>query len=61
MLLPRKAARSFHLERGIIELRVGESASSPWSDATFDKAFAVHTLYFFGATHSVNSRNLRES
>jgi ubiquinone/menaquinone biosynthesis C-methylase UbiE len=35
------------IERGSIELRVGESASLPWSDGAFDKAFAVHTLYFW--------------
>jgi ubiquinone/menaquinone biosynthesis C-methylase UbiE len=35
------------IERGSVELRVGESASLPWPTATFEKAFAVHTLYFW--------------
>ena len=44
------------IEEGRIELRVGDSASLPWSDARFDKAFAVHTLYFW----SDPQRELRE-
>jgi ubiquinone/menaquinone biosynthesis C-methylase UbiE len=35
------------IAQGRVELRVGESAALPWADATFDKAYAVHTLYFW--------------
>jgi ubiquinone/menaquinone biosynthesis C-methylase UbiE len=35
------------IDRGNVELRVGDSASLPWTDASFDKAFSVHTLYFW--------------
>jgi ubiquinone/menaquinone biosynthesis C-methylase UbiE len=34
-----------HGER--VQLRVGDSAALPWPDASFDRAFAVHTLYFW--------------
>jgi ubiquinone/menaquinone biosynthesis C-methylase UbiE len=44
------------IDRGSLELRVGESASLPWVDAAFDKVFAVHTLYFW----SDPRRELRE-
>jgi ubiquinone/menaquinone biosynthesis C-methylase UbiE len=44
------------VERGRVELRAGDSAALPWSDATFDKAFSVHTLYFW----SDPLRELRE-
>ncbi len=32
---------------GSLDLRVGDSAELPWPDGAFDKAFAVHTLYFW--------------
>jgi ubiquinone/menaquinone biosynthesis C-methylase UbiE len=35
------------IERGQVELRLGESTALPWPDATFDKVFSVHTLYFW--------------
>jgi ubiquinone/menaquinone biosynthesis C-methylase UbiE len=35
------------IARGVVELRVGECAALPWADSTFDKAFSVHTLYFW--------------
>jgi len=35
------------IAEGRLELRVGESAALPWDDGTFDKAYAVHTLYFW--------------
>lgn len=31
-----------------IDLRVGDSADLPWADASFDKTYAVHTVYFWG-------------
>jgi ubiquinone/menaquinone biosynthesis C-methylase UbiE len=34
-----------HAER--VDLRVGDSAALPWPDASFDRALAVHTLYFW--------------
>jgi len=44
------------LAAGRLDLRVGDGADLPWPDATFDKAFAVHTVYFW----SDPLRNLRE-
>jgi ubiquinone/menaquinone biosynthesis C-methylase UbiE len=35
------------IDVGRVELRVGEGASLPWSDAAFDKVYSVHTLYFW--------------
>jgi ubiquinone/menaquinone biosynthesis C-methylase UbiE len=35
------------IEAGRVELRVGDSASLPWPAATFDRAYAVHTMYFW--------------
>jgi arsenite methyltransferase len=35
------------IERGCMDLRVGTVETLPFSDATFDKAFSVHTLYFW--------------
>jgi ubiquinone/menaquinone biosynthesis C-methylase UbiE len=35
------------IEVGRLELRTGDSAALPWADASFDGAFAVHTLYFW--------------
>jgi ubiquinone/menaquinone biosynthesis C-methylase UbiE len=32
---------------GRLELRAGDSSALPWTDATFDGAFAVHTIYFW--------------
>jgi SAM-dependent methyltransferase len=41
----------FHLRRGLaagrVRLDAGEAAAIPHADATFDKAFSVHTLYFW--------------
>lgn len=42
--------------QGRLELRVGSSAELPWSDASFNKAYSVHTLYFW----SEPARHLRE-
>src|SRR5258708_33517775 len=39
-----------------LELRVAGSAALRWPDATFDKAFLVHTLYF----RSEPEKDLRE-
>jgi ubiquinone/menaquinone biosynthesis C-methylase UbiE len=39
-----------------VELRCGDAAALPWHDDTFDKAFSVHTLYFW----SDPRRELRE-
>ncbi|HKA89591.1 MAG TPA: methyltransferase domain-containing protein [Haliangiales bacterium] len=35
------------IARGRIDLRVGDSAALPWPGGAFDKAFSVHTLYFW--------------
>jgi ubiquinone/menaquinone biosynthesis C-methylase UbiE len=35
------------ISRGQLELRIGDSASLPWSDASFDKVFCAHTIYFW--------------
>jgi ubiquinone/menaquinone biosynthesis C-methylase UbiE len=35
------------ITRGQIDLRIGQSNALPWPDASFDKAFAVHTIYFW--------------
>jgi ubiquinone/menaquinone biosynthesis C-methylase UbiE len=35
------------VKSGRLELRAGDSAALPWPDASFDGAFAVHTLYFW--------------
>jgi len=35
------------VEAGRLDLRVGDGLALPWPDATFDAAFAVHTLYFW--------------
>jgi SAM-dependent methyltransferase len=32
---------------GRLDLRAGDSANLPWADASFDKAFSVHTIYFW--------------
>jgi ubiquinone/menaquinone biosynthesis C-methylase UbiE len=41
---------------GRIDLRAGDSAHLPWGDASFDKAFSVHTIYFWADP----LQNLRE-
>jgi ubiquinone/menaquinone biosynthesis C-methylase UbiE len=43
--LARRAHRL--VEAGRLELRAGDSSSLPWPDATFDGAYAVHTIYFW--------------
>jgi ubiquinone/menaquinone biosynthesis C-methylase UbiE len=35
------------VKSGRLELSAGDSAALPWSDASFDSVFAVHTLYFW--------------
>jgi len=35
------------IDVGRLELSTGDSAALPWPDASFDGAFAVHTLYFW--------------
>jgi ubiquinone/menaquinone biosynthesis C-methylase UbiE len=35
------------LDQGRLDLQVGDSAALPWSDGAFDKAYAVHTIYFW--------------
>lgn len=42
----RHRCRAF-IDAGRMELRVGDSASLPWPAASFDRAYAVHTLYFW--------------
>jgi ubiquinone/menaquinone biosynthesis C-methylase UbiE len=41
---------------GWIDLRAGDAAHLPWVDASFDKAFSVHTIYFWADA----LQNLRE-
>jgi ubiquinone/menaquinone biosynthesis C-methylase UbiE len=43
--LARRARR--RVEEGHLEVRAGDSSALPWSDATFDGVFAVHTIYFW--------------
>jgi SAM-dependent methyltransferase len=45
----REAARRCHslVERGRVDLRVGDSAALPWGAGVFDRAFSVNTLYFW--------------
>jgi len=35
------------IESGRLELRVADSTRLPWSNGSFDAAFAVHTIYFW--------------
>ena len=35
------------VDEGRLELRTGDSGALPWPEATFDGAFAVHTIYFW--------------
>jgi ubiquinone/menaquinone biosynthesis C-methylase UbiE len=35
------------IAEGRLDLRVGDGAALPWGDAAFDKAYAVHTVYFW--------------
>jgi ubiquinone/menaquinone biosynthesis C-methylase UbiE len=42
--------------QGRLELRTGSSAELPWPDASFDKAYSVHTIYFWDDP----ARHLRE-
>src|SRR6266516_305790 len=35
------------VEAGRLEVRVGDSATLPWPDESFDGVFAVHTVYFW--------------
>lgn len=44
-LLARRARRL--IDEGRLEVRAGDSRALPWPDATFDGAFAVHTIYFW--------------
>jgi ubiquinone/menaquinone biosynthesis C-methylase UbiE len=43
--LSRRAGRLVAEDR--LEVRAGDSSALPWPDATFDAAFAVHTIYFW--------------
>jgi ubiquinone/menaquinone biosynthesis C-methylase UbiE len=38
---------SFLVREGRLDLRVGTSASLPWSNESFDRVFSVHTVYFW--------------
>jgi ubiquinone/menaquinone biosynthesis C-methylase UbiE len=42
----RHRCRDF-IQAGRVELRVGDSAALPWEAASFDRVFAVHTIYFW--------------
>jgi ubiquinone/menaquinone biosynthesis C-methylase UbiE len=44
------------IDAGRVELRVGDSAVLPWEPGAFDRAFSVHTLYFWQEP----ARDLRE-
>lgn len=35
------------LRRGRMDLKLGVSEALPWADRRFDKAYAVHTIYFW--------------
>ncbi len=37
------------VDRGLADLRQADSLHLPFADATFDKAFSVHTIYFWSA------------
>ena len=54
----RVAARAADalVAQGRLELRTGSSADLPWADASFDKAYSVHTIYFWDDP----ARHLRE-
>jgi ubiquinone/menaquinone biosynthesis C-methylase UbiE len=52
--LSRRARRL--IADGRLEVRAGDSDALPWPEATFDGAFAVHTIYFW----SEPSRHLAE-
>jgi SAM-dependent methyltransferase len=41
------ARRLTDVADGRVDLRAGDSAQLPWPDASFDKAFSVHTIYFW--------------
>jgi ubiquinone/menaquinone biosynthesis C-methylase UbiE len=43
--LSRRARRL--IAEGRLEVHAGDSGAVPWPDATFDGAFAVHTIYFW--------------
>jgi ubiquinone/menaquinone biosynthesis C-methylase UbiE len=43
----RFAARRCKIGADRIDLRAGDSAQLPWPDASFDKAYSVHTIYFW--------------
>jgi ubiquinone/menaquinone biosynthesis C-methylase UbiE len=42
----RHRCRAF-IEAGRIDLRIGDSATLPWPGASFDRGYAVHTMYFW--------------
>ena len=44
-MVARRAHRL--VEAGRLELRAGDSSTLPWPEATFDGAYAVHTIYFW--------------
>jgi ubiquinone/menaquinone biosynthesis C-methylase UbiE len=44
-VLSRRAGRLVAEDR--LEVRAGDSSALPWPAATFDGAFAVHTIYFW--------------
>jgi ubiquinone/menaquinone biosynthesis C-methylase UbiE len=35
------------VRRGHLELHLGQSSALPWPEASFDKAYSVHTVYFW--------------
>jgi arsenite methyltransferase len=36
------------IRAGRVDLRLGDATHLPFADATFDKAFSIHSIYFWG-------------
>jgi ubiquinone/menaquinone biosynthesis C-methylase UbiE len=47
MLQQAMARNEAAIDDGIVELRVGDAATLPYEDATFDKVFCVNVIYFW--------------
>lgn len=47
MLQAATARNQDAIEAGLVELRVGDAASLPYPDASFDKVFCVNVIYFW--------------
>jgi SAM-dependent methyltransferase len=41
------------IKRGTVDLRYGDVAELPFDDAQFDKAFSIHSIYFWRQPHEV--------